>query len=160
LSRSTPSLFIAKESEIKSAASSHLPGEHRMQGLSRPVILCIDDRENKTALELFKRVLETSGYTAFTAGNAHEALEIFHNNPVDLVLTEHIVPTTNGGPPLSASMKRLKPDVPVAIYTADLAESPEEMQFADTFITKLVSIDELLSTIKKLLTRRPTRVTT
>jgi CheY-like chemotaxis protein len=126
------------------------------QGHPRPVILCVDDRENKTALELFKRVLETAGYTALTATSAREALAILHNNQVDLVLTEHIAPAASDGPALSASMKQLKPEVPVAIYTAELAEPPEEMRFADMFITKLVSIEELLSMIGKLLTRRPT----
>ena len=68
-----------------------------------------------------------------------------------------MVPTTIGGPSLAENMKSLKPGVPVAIYSADLSESPEDMRFADIFITKLVSIDELLCTIERLLTRGSTR---
>jgi hypothetical protein len=48
-------------------------------------------------------------------------------------------------------MKSLKPDVPVAIYSADWAALPGEMRFADIFLTKLVSIDDLLCTIEELL---------
>jgi CheY-like chemotaxis protein len=127
------------------------------QGYSRPVILCVDDRETETQRELFRRVLETAGYTVLIATSAHTALDIFRKNHVDLVLTEHVVPATTGSPTLAAIVKRLKPDVPVAIYSADWAESPEDMWFADMFITKLVSIDELLRTIVRLLDKRPTR---
>lgn len=102
-------------------------------------------------------MLETAGYTVLIATGAHKALEIFRKNRVDLVLTEHIEPTTPGSPTLAATVKRLKPDVPVAIYSADWAESPEDMWFADMFITKLVSIDELLRTIVRLLDKGPTR---
>jgi len=96
-------------------------------------------------------MLERAGYRALVATSARKAVEIFLKNHVDLVLTEQGLSTTLGGPTLAATMKRLKPDVPVLIYSADWAESPEDMLFADRFITKLVSIDELLCTIEKLL---------
>jgi CheY-like chemotaxis protein len=127
------------------------------QGHSRPVILCVDDTESEIQRELFRRVLETAGYTVLIATNAHKALEIFRKNRVDLILTEHIVAMTPGSPTLAATVKRLKPDVPVAIYSADWAPSPQDMKFADMFITKLVSIDELLRTIVRLLDKDPTR---
>lgn len=91
------------------------------------------------------------------ASSAHKALEIFRKSRVDLVLTEHIVPATTGSPTLAATLKRLKPDVPVAIYSADWAESPEDMWFADMFITKLVPVDELLRKIEELLAKDLTR---
>jgi CheY-like chemotaxis protein len=158
-----PSPTLAKESELEIAPwYSFVAGRASMnvQGHSRSVILCVDDRENETEVELFKRVLETAGYGVLATTSADEALEIFQHNHVDLVLTEHIVPAVTGAPTLPATMKTLKPDVPVAIYSADLAASPEDMQFADMFISKLVSIDELLCTIEKLLSRSPTRVAT
>jgi CheY-like chemotaxis protein len=127
------------------------------QGHSRPVILCADDKETETQRELFRRVLEIAGYRVLIARSAHQALEIFRENHVDLVLTEHIAHATAGSLALAATLKRLKPDVPVAIYSADWAESPEDMRFADMFITKLVSVHELLRTIMLLLDKVPTR---
>ncbi|HEV8525301.1 MAG TPA: response regulator [Terriglobales bacterium] len=121
-------------------------------GHSRAVILCIDDQE--TALGLRKRVLERAGYEVLTATSAHRAVEIFRKNHVDLVLTEHVLPALIGKTVVAATMKMLKPEVPIAIYSADLAE-PEDMRFADMFITKLVSVDELLRTIKGLLVKDP-----
>ena len=83
--------------------------------------------------------------------SAHRALEIFRANPVDLVLTEHVLPAIIGGPALAATMKMLNPEVPVAVLSADLWEWPEDKRFADIFITKLVSVDELLREGEKLL---------
>lgn len=127
------------------------------EGHSRPLILCVDDTEGKTQRELFRRVLETAGYTVLTTASTREALEIFRNRHVDLVLTEHIPPATTDSTSLAATMKQMKPHVPIAIYSADWAESPEDMRFADIFITKLVSIDELLRTIMQLLGKVPRR---
>jgi CheY-like chemotaxis protein len=128
-----------------------------VESRSRPVILCVDDKETETQRELFGRVLETAGYRVLIARSAHKALEVFCKNDVDLVLTEHIVSGTARSPTLAVTMKRLKPYVPVAIYSADWAESPDDMRFADMFITKLVSIDELLRTIIGLLGEGLTR---
>jgi len=127
------------------------------QGQSCPVILCADDRETATERELFERVLQKAGYTVLTATSAHEALEIFCRNRIDLVLTEHIASAITGRPTLAATMKKLKPDVPVVIYSADWGESPDDMRYADMFITKLVSVDELLHTIMQLLDKVPAR---
>ena len=120
----------------------------------RPLILCVDDKVSESQLDLFARVLEVSGYAALTATSGFEALEIFRRNQVDLVLTEHIR-VAHAGRTLAATMRTLKPAVPVAIYSADFAESPEDMRFADAFMTKLVPIEELLSTIQKLLQKAP-----
>lgn len=117
---------------------------------SRPVILCIDDEEMALELKVRKRVLESAGYTVLTTTNPQKALEIFRENHVDLVLTEQLAPTPHGSFTLAA-MKMLKNDVPIAIYSAHWEESPEYMRFADVFVTKLVSVEELLSTIERLL---------
>jgi len=119
----------------------------------RSVILCVDDEE--TALEVRKQVLEMAGYGVLTATSPSQALEIFRNNHVDLVLTEHIEPAALGAGTLAAAMKMLKPEVPIAVYSSDWKESPADMRFADIFITKLVTTDELLSTIQELLAKSP-----
>jgi len=119
----------------------------------RTVILCVDDEE--IPLEVRKQVLEMAGYRVLTATSASQALEIFRNNHVDLVLTEHIAPAAFGGGTLAAALKMLKPEVSIAIYSSDWKESPGDMRFADIFITKLVTTDELLSTIQELLAKSP-----
>jgi len=122
--------------------------------LSGRTILCVDDHE--IGLKVRKRVLEMAGYTVLIATRAHEALELFRTNHIDLVLAEHIAPAIVDGPMLAATMKMLKPEVPVAIFSADVQSSLEDQRFADAFITKLAPVDELLRTIRKLLKKRLT----
>jgi len=121
------------------------------KGHLRAVILCVDDQE--AGLELRKQVLKKAGYKALIASSARKALEIFRANHIDLVLTEHVRPAFIGGPTLAATLKMLKPQVPVAIFSADPSEWIEDKRFADVFITKLVPIDELLRAIEKLLAK-------
>ncbi len=120
------------------------------QGRSRAVILNLDDRETALELNIRRRVLETAGYRVLSTTDAQKALEVFRDNHVDLVLTEQVAPALPGAFTLAA-MKILKPEVPIAIYSADWEASPEHMRFADIFITKLVSVDEFLNTIERLL---------
>jgi len=114
---------------------------------SRSVILCIDDQAS--ALTLRKLVLQRKGYQVLTATCAPQALDVFRKNHVDLVLMERVDAHPDSSA-LAARMKMLKPEIPLAIYSADRAEF-QDMRFADIFITKLVPVDELLRTIEGLL---------
>ena len=114
------------------------------------VILCLDDQATALELEIRKRLLETAGYAVLATTRPHEALKMFRDNRVNLVLAEQIS-SKLGGSFTVAAMKSLKADLPIAIYSADWEPSPEHMRFADAFITKLVSASELLSTIEGLL---------
>ena len=125
-----------------------------MDDLSHPVILCIDDRATSAESELLRSVLEKTGYRALTASSANRAFEIFRHHEVDMVLAEQKVPTGIRDCSVAQLLKRVKPEVPLAIYTADWTQSPEDLRVADVFITKLVSVEELLSTIKRLLDSR------
>ena len=125
-----------------------------MDDLSHPVILCIDDRATAAETELLQAVLEKTGYRALTVSSANRALELFHHHEIDLVLAEQRVPTGIRDCSVAELLKRVKPDVPIAIYTADWTQSPEDLRVADVFITKLVSVEELLGTIKRLLDHR------
>ena len=127
-----------------------MKAEHR----ARPIILCVDDGETQTEFEVRKRLLEACGYRVLLARNARHAIEIFQLEGIDLVLTEQDLFTVPSGSRLTAAMKGLKPDVPVAVYSADWEISAEDMRHADLFITKLVLPEELLHTIERLLSRR------
>jgi len=106
-------------------------------------------------MRLRKSVLEIAGYGVWVTRNPWEAIQIIRKNDVALVLTEHIV--MNGGAPLTRILKRLKPQVPVVIYSGAWVDPPEGIGRADGFITKLVSTDELLRTIEELLAKTQTR---
>ncbi|HEY6971710.1 MAG TPA: response regulator [Candidatus Angelobacter sp.] len=128
-----------------------------MDDLSHPVILCIDDKATVAETELLRSVLETAGHRVLIASSAKTAFEVLRQHEINLILMEQRVPTGIRNCSLAELLKRVKPDVPVAIYTADWTQSPEDLRVADVFLTKLVSVEELLSTMKRLLDNRLTQ---
>jgi CheY-like chemotaxis protein len=112
-----------------------------------PLILCVDDQPN--ALKLRKLVLEGAGYTVLTASCAKDALELFQHNRVDLVLSDHLLEGSTGTH-LSQQMKQQRPEVPVAILSG-VVDEPEDMRYADCFISKTAGPTEMLLAIAGLL---------
>ena len=123
--------------------------------LSRPTILCVDDKATAEEMRLLKIVLEKAGYQVLTARNPSDAISLFRSSNFDLVLTEDIR-MADENRTLAQTLKSVKPTVPVAIYTGGWGPSPEELRVADRFITKLVTIDELMRAIDSLLSMRQT----
>jgi len=103
------------------------------RSLRRPVILCVDD--TPSILEGQKILLEENGYRALTATNGKEALQVFVENSVDLVLLDYHMPVMNGGV-AAARMKVSKPDVPVALLSGDEHLPPSDLEAVDCFIPK------------------------
>jgi DNA-binding NtrC family response regulator len=154
LARLVPTLLLVEDSHKrwKSFVHSGWPLVHQLR---KPRILCIDDTASELEMRLRKSVLEIAGYELWATRNPWEAIQIIRNNDVELILTEHIV--MNGGPPLTQILKRLKPHVPVVIYSGAGAGPPADIGMADRLITKLASTDELLRTIEELLAKTQTR---
>ena len=75
--------------------------------MHNPSILCVDDEE--LPLTLRKLVLELEGYQVITARSAPDALRILDDRPVDLVLTDQVMPGGTGTE-LAQSIKRKWPD--------------------------------------------------
>lgn len=85
-------------------------------------ILCIDDEE--PALLLRRRVLEKAGYRVFTALTGKEGIEIFRDQPIDVVILDYWMADMDGLD-VAAQLKSLNPKTPVLMlsgYTAILDE--------------------------------------
>ncbi len=113
----------------------------------RLLILCVED--NKTHLKLRKAVLERNGYFVVGAANATGAMRLFRTSPVCLVLTDHFLRGATGTQ-LAAKMKKLKPEVPIVLYSG---RPPESMNSVDCFIHKGDSVEHFLSLIADLVQR-------
>src|SRR6266478_6379014 len=111
--------------------------------LTSAVILLIDDEV--TPLSCRTLVLQSEGYSVLTASSAEEALKIFRENHVNLVMSDHLLGDTTGAQ-IAAEMKRLKPDVPVIIYSGVIA-IPEGAECADLFLSKTEPVVEMLQQI-------------
>ena len=73
-------------------------------------ILLIDD--DIDLLESLRKILKTAGFAVTTAVDGDQALELFDQQPADLVITDMIMPQRNG---LETIFKLLAqaPDLPI-----------------------------------------------
>ena len=114
-------------------------------------ILIVDDEKHYPMI--LAEVLQEEGYACFTASSGVEALDIFENEFVDLVLTDVKMPGMDGIELLSR-IKEVNPDVPVIVMTAygSVEKAVAAMQKgAYTFITKPFENETLLAHTSKAL---------
>jgi DNA-binding NtrC family response regulator len=113
----------------------------------KPRILCIDDSESQ--LWLRTQVLEKDGYSVLSATTAAKAVHLLRENTVHLILSDHLLSGTTGTQ-LAAELKKLKPRVPVVLYSG---APPSTMGDVDCFILKGQPISEFLTIIRDLVKR-------
>src|SRR5271169_5539675 len=111
------------------------------------VILCVDD--DATGLRFRQLILEAKGYRVLVATSAEQGMEVFRSNPVDLVLTDHLMARTMGTE-MAAAMKRFKPHVPIILLTGTNSP-PEGAENADAYVCKGDGPEALLNRISALL---------
>lgn len=117
----------------------------------KKTILCVDD--NEQALSVRKFMLETRGYRVLTALDSHEALELFRNGNIDLVLSDLMMPRMDGNE-LIRRMKEFAPEVPTILISGTV-KSFERANRADAFLPKgACSPLELLERIRLMMARK------
>lgn len=114
---------------------------------NKPTVLVVDDEE--TALLLRKLVLEKSGFRVLTVSSGAKALELLATTPVDLVLSDLLMPKMLGTE-LARRLKEERPELPVVIISG-VNEIPQEASFADMFISKLEGPVALAEKLHKVL---------
>ena len=120
--------------------------EYRAAG----VILCIEDEPN--LLTIRQLLLSSAGYQVIGVTSGSAGLELFKEEKIDLVVTDHLLPDISGVQ-VANEMKRLKPDVPIILLTG-LFEPPEGAEHVDLFLTKSLSTEEFIACVAKLMERR------
>jgi DNA-binding response OmpR family regulator len=116
--------------------------------MNRPTILCVDDYE--TSLAGWCLYLQQAGFAVTTARTAQEGLERFAVSLVDLVLLDYAMPDSNGDE-VAATMKRIKPDVRILMFSG-VSQVPEHARLhVDAFMQKGLSPTIVLEKIRELL---------
>ena len=117
----------------------------------KKVILCVDDNEQD--LSVLKFMLATNGYRVVSASNPQEAIELFGDMQVDLVLSDYAMPQMNGDQ-LVSRLKQIASHVPM-ILMGDPKKMGEQLHGADALIAKKnVTPQELLERIKVMSARK------
>ncbi len=111
-------------------------------------ILCIDD--NQVAVSGWSLYLQQHGYTVVTAFQSEEGLQLFATQPVSAVILDYNLPELDGTA-VSALMKRMKPEVPIILFTG-VSELPADvLATVDGFMVKGKPPSEMLQIIDRLL---------
>lgn len=115
-------------------------------------VMVVDDE--KPLRDFVRRNLEVRGYRVHTASNGLEAMAIFQNNNINLVILDIMMPHMDG---LEATRRiREKSHVPIIVLTAMDEETDKVRAFdlgADDYLTKPFGIGELLGRVKAVLRR-------
>ncbi|OGO73964.1 MAG: DNA-binding response regulator [Chloroflexi bacterium RIFOXYC12_FULL_59_14] len=115
-------------------------------------VLVVDDE--KSLREFVRRNLEARGYKVLNAANGLEALAVFENGQVDLVILDIMMPHLDGLE--TARRIRAGSRVPIIILTAMGEEADKVRAFAlgaDDYLTKPFGVGELLGRIQAVLRR-------
>jgi len=115
-------------------------------------VMVVDDE--KPLRDFVRRNLEVRGYKVLTAGNGLEAMAVFQNENIHLVILDIMMPYMDG---LEVTRRiREESHVPIIILTAMGEETDKVRAFdlgADDYLTKPFGVGELLGRIKAVLRR-------
>src|ERR1035437_2456260 len=117
----------------------------------KKIILCVDDNEQE--LSVLKFMLTTNGYRVVSANNGPEAIGIFADLAVDLVLSAFSMPQMNGDQ-LVNRLKQIASHVPM-ILLGDPQKMGDHLHSADALLAKKnCTPQELLERIKIMSARK------
>lgn len=111
-------------------------------------VLVVDDEEDIT--NLTRDMLNVLGYEAFCAGNGHQALDLLQQQPIDLVITDVIMPDMDGYE-LARQIQALYPSIHIQLtsgYTEKVTSGYIDPKLLENILYKPVKMATLLSRIK------------
>lgn len=116
-------------------------------------ILLVDDEVEIT--DIHQRYLIQAGYQVLVAHDGLEALELFKKKPIDLIITDVMMPRKDGYD-LISEVQYLSPEQPFLFITAKTSEQDKIYGLslgADDFIAKPFSPRELVLRVHNILRR-------
>lgn len=116
----------------------------------KKVILCVDD--NEVALSIRKFMLETKGYRVLIASGGEQAIAIFREGGVELLLTDLVMPLMDGNE-LVRKIKAINSEIPTVIFSGTV-KTYDRATHADAFIPKGISVEDLLTRIRVMTARK------
>lgn len=117
------------------------------ENATRRIILSVEDDEAQGQLR--REILEKDGYSVLTATTLVQAVRVFRENPVCLVVADHMLQGPVGAD-LAQNLKQIKPEVPVLLYSGN---SPGSMRHIDAFLHKGEPVSRFLGMIRSLVDR-------
>ena len=117
------------------------------------MILLVDD--NRVGREAFAKILRLNGYEVMEAADAAEALETLSKIPIDLMITDFVMPGLSGVQ-LIEQIRSQWPRTRVLMMSGYLtSEVGSIVSDGVDFIPKPVDVPLLLSTINRIIPQDP-----
>lgn len=116
-------------------------------------ILIVDDEHD--IIEIVKRYLEKEGYTTYIAHNGVDALALYKQYPIDLIITDIMMPQMDGYEFIDEVLQQDE-HMPFIFISAKTQEADRIYSLtlgADDYLTKPFSPRELTLRVKNLLRR-------
>ncbi len=117
-------------------------------------ILVIDD--DILTIDVLKRMLEAEGYEVITAQNGEEGINAFHQTPVDLVITDLVMPVKDGLRTIM-ELKQERQDLPIIAISAGGVISKERYLTAAQYLGDITTLPkpfkrkEIVDTVRNLI---------
>jgi two-component system response regulator CpxR len=141
----------ARSACARTAAPRNHAGAVRKTMRPKKIILCVDD--NEQALSVRKFMLETRGYRVLATLVPDEALEVFRQGGIDLVLSDLTMPRMDGNE-LARRMKEIAPEVPILLVSGSV-KAYERAACGDCFLPKgACSPLDVLDRVRMMLARK------
>ena len=116
---------------------------------SRTTVLYVDD--NPRSSRLLAGVLEQCGFRVIAKNDPAEALALSRHCSFDLALLDYEMPVMSGAR-LAREVKFLMPDLPVVLISGRTEIPSTELEFVDAHFGFGTSLDDLLWTMRILVT--------
>ncbi len=144
-------MLPSSEAIFETSSTSQRFSGHERRMKPKRTILCVDD--NEQSLSIRKIMLETRGYRVMACTQAEQALELFKQGGIDLVLTDLVMPVFDGSR-LIQEIKAISPETPAILLSGKVRIYDRDTQ-ADVFLPKgMYAPAELLERIRLLLIRK------
>ncbi|MEA2239956.1 MAG: two-component system, OmpR family, alkaline phosphatase synthesis response regulator PhoP [Thermoanaerobaculia bacterium] len=135
------------EEKFKRALDTAAPASNKA-----PTVLIVDDDEEIRLIAEYS--VQQMGYRTLTAKNAEEALKVIEQSKTDIVLTDALMPKTDGRQ-LCRLIKLIDPSIKVivmsSLYTALRYRTEALNTFhADDYLTKPINFDKLRAVLAKV----------
>jgi PAS domain S-box-containing protein len=139
-------LFFPRVDGVPEAPSR--PAARPRAAVSGRILVAEDD---SAVREVLVRLISRAGYTVVSAADGGEALDLIEHNPIDVLVTDVVMPTMTG-PELARAVLSRHPGVGVILvsgYTAESLELAELMRRGAQFVGKPFSSSDLLSAVDR-----------
>lgn len=130
----------APEPHVNTTQPKKISGGHE-------TILFVDDE--LALLNIAKEILTGKGYTVLLAVNANQAMKILHDNKIDLMVSDVIMPGVDGYE-LADQVQNLYPKVKI-LFASGYSDRDTAMEGATPKLQKPYEANELLQQVRRLL---------